>query len=144
MPKASKQTSTRDKSVLTDKQLVAANATLDNVPMPGRHTMTQAPKVQDFIKFHREELSSHLQIKRADVIAGMQEAIEMAKLAADPSSMIRGWSEIAKMLGLYAPEVKKLEVSATSRNIISKYEAMTDEELLSIVEGECTHVEVSH
>ncbi len=54
--------------------------------------------------------------------------------------MIRGWTEIGKMLGHYAPEVKKVELSMNQRALMNKYEAMSDEELMAgiVIEGECT------
>lgn len=88
----------------------------------------------------RSELSSATQITRADVIEGFMEAINIARLSADPASMIKGWSETAKVLGLYAPEVKKIEMSSNQKRLQSKYEAMTDEELIRIIEGEARDV----
>lgn len=123
------------KSVLTQRQEDHANAILSGEVVYGATETAKLPKVADFIATKRAELSTALQITRADAIEGMQDAVNMAKLAGDPMSMIRGWSEIAKMLGLYAPEVKKVELSLGARNIQSKYEAMTDEELLAIAEG---------
>lgn len=123
------------KSVLTQHQEELANGLLNGEKPPGASQAVKLPKVANFIATKRAELSSALQITRADAIEGMQDAVNMAKLAGDPMSMIRGWSEIAKMLGLYAPEVKKLELSMTARNLQSKYEAMSDEELLAIAEG---------
>ncbi len=123
------------KSVLTTRQLEVAEHMLDGTTDSTMGSTLATPKVREYVKGQRQELSTALQIKRADVVDGMMEAIDMAKLAADPMAMIRGWSEIAKMLGLYAPEVKKVEMSINGNNILSKYEAMTDEELIAIVEG---------
>ena len=94
---------------------------------------------------HRAELSSAAQIKRGDIVAGFMEAIDTARLAADPGSMIRGWVEIGKMLGLYAPEKVEVTMTVGQRNIQSKFEIMSDEDLLAIaegrlIEGECARV----
>jgi hypothetical protein len=75
------------------------------------------------------------QITRADVIDGFMEAINIARLAADPASMIKGWSETAKVLGLYAPEVKKIEMSMNQQRLQSKFESMSDADLVDIIEG---------
>lgn len=123
------------KSVLTQRQEDHANAILSGETVYGATETAKLPKVANFIAAKRTELSDALQITRADAIEGMRDAVNMAKLAGDPMSMIRGWSEIAKMLGLYAPEVKKVELSLGARNLQSKYEAMSDEELLAIAEG---------
>ena len=89
----------------------------------------------------RSELSSAAQITRADVIDGFMEAINIARLSADPTAMIKGWSETAKVLGLYAPEIKKIEMTSNQRRLQNKYEAMTDEELVRIIEGTATVVD---
>ena len=66
------------------------------------------------------------------------DAIQIARMNADPTAMIKGWSEVGKILGHYAPEVKKVELSVGQQRLQSKYEAMTDEELLEIAEGRVT------
>lgn len=106
----------------------------------GAQHALKVPEVQARIKEIREDLEDTVKIKRIDVINGFLDSIEMAKLAADPGSMIRGWTEIGKMLGHYAPEVKKVELSMNQRALMNKYEAMSDEELMAgiVIEGECT------
>jgi hypothetical protein len=46
-----------------------------------------------------------------------------------------GWSETAKVLGLYAPEVKKIEMSMNQQRLQSKFESMSDADLVDIIEG---------
>jgi phage I-like protein len=65
----------------------------------------------------------------------MLQAIGEAKMAADSMAQIRGWCEVAKMLGYYAPERKEVKLSATSAALSAKYEAMSDDELLAIANG---------
>ena len=105
---------------------------------PGKLRNNEA--VQSAIRAARDELSSATQISRADVIDGIMEAIGLARLAAEPATMIKGWSEVAKILGHYAPEVKKIEMSMGAKRLQSKYEAMTDQELLDIIDGTCVDV----
>ena len=110
-------------------------------PITSGNTIAKTDSVQRALAAARNELSSAAQITRADVIDGFMEAINMAKLSADPASMIKGWSETAKVLGLYAPEVKKLEISGSQKRLQSKYEAMSDMELLDIIEGRVKLIE---
>lgn len=93
--------------------------------------------IQRALREARDELSSAAQIRRADVIDGIMEGINMARLAADPATMIKGWTEVGKILGHYAPEVKKIEVTDNQKRLQSKFTAMTDEELLKVIEGQC-------
>ena len=97
--------------------------------------------MQQALKEARDELSSAAQISRADVLDGFMEAINLARLAADPQAMIKGWTEVGKMLGYYAPEVKKVEITDNQKRLQSKFEAMSDEELLRVIEGEAERVE---
>lgn len=149
MTKASKKQEkpARDDSVvLKPRKQVVADAILDGatvkeaaaaagVCLSSAEKMKGASDVKQYLVQNRAELSNALQLKRGDIIVGIMDAIETAKLIADPGSMIRGYAEIAKMLGLYAPEVKKVEISMTQRAIANKYEAMSDEDLLKIAEG---------
>ena len=104
----------------------------------GRIVKSEA--VQAALREARDELSSAAQISRADVLDGFMEAINLARLSADPQAMIKGWTEVGKMLGYYAPEVKKLEITDNQKRLQSKFEAMSDEDLLKVIEGEAVEV----
>jgi phage terminase small subunit len=81
------------------------------------------------------ELKRHLDISKSTVIRELRAAIGVAEGKMDAGSMIRAWCEIAKMLGLYAPETIKVAVTAESGALQAKFEAMTDEQLIEIAEG---------
>lgn len=152
-PKEKPITAERPKSiVLTERQDVFVDAMLKTgdryeaarqagyVDKDGRTQPSVAEKqknIQLALREARDELSSAAQISRADVIDGVLEAINMARLAADPATMVKGWTEIGKILGHYAPEVKKIEVTDNQKRLQSKFTAMTDEELLRVIEGQC-------
>lgn len=104
-------------------------------PLSCAKGVLKSESVQIALREARAELSSAAQITRADVIDGFMEAINVARLAADPASMIKGWSETAKVLGLYAPEVKKIEMSMNQQRLQSKFESMSDADLLDIIQG---------
>lgn len=130
-----------DATMLGADRVEAARAAGYSQPMGDGAKVEKTKAVQAALAAARSELSSATQITRADVIDGFMEAINIAKLAADPSAMIKGWSETAKVLGLYAPEVKKIEMSMNQKRLASKYEAMSDQELLDIIEGKCERLE---
>lgn len=148
-------TAERPKSiVLSEKQAVFVDRVLEGTngydaareagyarPHSAAATVYKTDAVKKALAEAREELSSASQIKRADVIDGIMEAINLARLAADPATMIKGWTEVGKILGHYAPEVKKLEITDNQKRLQSKYEAMTDEDLLKIIEGTAERVE---
>ena len=130
-----------DAKMLGKDNIAAARAAGYARPIAQGNAVEKTVAVQRALTAARDELSSASQITRADVIDGFMEAINMAKLAADPASMIKGWSETAKVLGLYAPEVKKLEISGSQKRLQSKYESMTDAELFDIIAGRVTAIE---
>lgn len=130
-----------DAKMLGKDNIDAARAAGYKNPIASGERVEKTAVVRQALSAARDELSSASQITRADVIDGFMEAINMAKLAADPASMIKGWSETAKVLGLYAPEVKKLEISGSQKRLQSKYESMTDAELFDIIAGRVTAIE---
>lgn len=110
-------------------------------PVAHAQNIEKSVNVQAALREARDELSSAAQIKRADVIDGIMEAINMARLAADPTAMIKGWTEVGKILGHYAPEVKRVEITDNQKRLQSKFEVMSDEELLRVIEGTAERVE---
>lgn len=145
MPSASKPKPERRKSKVLNEDIVEGilnGATQADVakmlgvaPSQVSKKIKTCDDVKEALTKARSELSTATQIRRADAIAGIMEAIEMAKLCADPASMIRGWSEIGKMLGFYAPEVKRIEVTNATGSLIKQYEQMSDEELYQLAHG---------
>jgi len=89
----------------------------------------------------REKLSDLTTIKRVDVIDGIMDGIAMARMQGDSANVIKGWSEVAKILGHYAPEVKRIELSANQQRVRSKFEALSDDELLAIQDASIIDVD---
>jgi len=75
------------------------------------------------------------QMSRRRVMDGMLEAIEMAKLMAEPATMIQGWKTIGQLCGYFAPVQHQVKVDVTGNVIIDKLNSMSDAELLKIISG---------
>lgn len=90
------------------------------------------PKIQAEIARARAEVQDATLLKRLDTINGILEAINMAKLISDPTAMIRGWVEIGKILGHYAPEVREIRITGDQQRVKNQLEGLTDEELFAI------------
>ncbi len=90
------------------------------------------PPVKKAITERFRHAEAHLKLNREIVLDGMMEAIEMAKIQADPEVMIQGWREVGRMCGYYAPEVKKIQMDVTHKRLMSQFETLSDEELLKI------------
>ena len=109
--------------------------------------IVKSPKVQAAIKYSYAKYAQAAQMTRKRVMDGMLEAIEMAKIQADAAVMVSGWREIGRMCGFYAPEVKKIDISITTKRVIDQLETLSDDDLLKMVEengetieGEATDV----
>lgn len=83
------------------------------------------------------------QMTREKVMNGFLEAIEMARIQADPKVMINGWTEIGRMCGYYAPELKRIDISLSAKRMVDKFETMSDEELLQYAEKQALTFEGS-
>lgn len=72
---------------------------------------------------------------REQVILHIQNAVDTAKVKGEPMTEIAGWREIAKLCGYYKePRRPNRIVSAKERRILDDIKAMSDEELLAVVD----------
>lgn len=83
----------------------------------------------------RSWLTDTTQITRLNTIEGIIDGIEMARMMGDPGNVIKGWCEIAKILGHYAPEKKQIDLTIHQQALRSKFEAMSDEQLMALSQG---------
>jgi len=95
----------------------------------------RSEKVRTEIAVARAEISNLTTLKRLDIVSGIMDGIGVARMTSDGGNMIRGWVEIGKFLGLAVPEVKKIELTINQARLRSHYEALSDEDLLRIAEG---------
>lgn len=106
--------------------------------------MMNIPKVQAEIARARQEIQDVTLLKRVDTINGILDGINMAKMMADPANVIKGWVEIGKILGHYAPEVKKIQLSTGEARLRNRMESLSDEDLYRIANGEIIEGELVH
>lgn len=149
MPRASKPTkpkAERQPSAVNPRHAIVANAIMeghresDALRAAGYHPSNAAnvirhEGVQELLAEARAEITDLTTIKRLDVLNMFLEAINMARTMADPANMINGADKIAKMMGYYAPEVKKIEHSLDHDALKTKFQQMTDEELMELAAG---------
>lgn len=143
----------REKSVVVeDKQKAFADAILegksqaDAARIAGYHPATahkvmRQENIQSYLAEARQEITDISTIKRMDVIEVILEAIDMARTLADPAQMINGADKMAKIMGFYAPETMKLEVTQNTAVLSQKYKQLSDEELFAIASGRAKVIE---
>lgn len=143
----------RKQSVLTAKEEAFKENLLDGksphqAALAAGYSGGMAPKSEDVrlaVAEARKELGETVQIKRADMIAVMLDAIEVARVLADPQAMIKGAAEVSKMLGFYEPETKRVELTGPQARTRTKLMTMSDEDLLGLIEdAEFTEVPRGH
>jgi hypothetical protein len=63
------------------------------------------------------------------------ESFDMAKLMAEPASMVSAAREIGKMCGYYEPVRVKMDMTVNGEVAVRQLNAMTDGELLKLITG---------
>lgn len=97
------------------------------------YRLDKMPNVQALVRQEQALYAEASQMDRKKVIDMQLEAFEMARVMAEPSSMVAAAREIGKICGLYEP--KKVEVNFNGRvqHEIHRFEAMSDAELLDVL-----------
>lgn len=103
-------------------------------PKSSFNTYVSNRKIQAALLKYREDYARSAGIKKADVINGMMEAINMGKSMSDPTAMVSGWREIGKLCGFYEPVRKELTISVQGQQNLTRLQSMSDEDLLALVE----------
>ena len=107
--------------------------------------LEKLPAISEAMAAERAKNARYAGVSRQDVIDGIKDAIDQAKLLAEPMAQIAGWREIAKICGHYAPEVKELRLTGSQEAKLREMQALTDDQLLelagNVIEGESTRVD---
>jgi hypothetical protein len=80
-------------------------------------------------------LAQELAITREGVVQGLLEAFEMAKTDRQPGAMISAMVALAKLLGFYAVETVRVELTPAQLAVRNRYQSMTDAELMAVMAG---------
>lgn len=92
------------------------------------------PKIQAAVAAERATYAIASGITKKMVVDGFIEAVDMARIKADPLVMIAGWREVGKLLGFYEPTKVAVSVSVGGQVLLSKMNTMSDAELLEQIE----------
>jgi phage terminase small subunit len=83
------------------------------------------------VALREREAERELEMTRQRVLAALAEAFELAKQKREPATMIAACRAVAQICGYYQTERHAVELSALGD--ASRFEAMTDDELLTIL-----------
>lgn len=109
--------------------------------------LLRSPEIQAYLAKEASAYTDAAGVDRKQIVDGMLEAIEMAKTMADPQTMLIGYRELSRLLGLQAPEKRQVEVNITGRVQVHQLEQLSDDELLKLMapvealEGEAVRLE---
>lgn len=101
------------------------------------HNATDMLKHAGITKYLNAERAKYVQasqMTKQKVMDGLLESIEMAKLMAEPATMVKGWSEIGKLCGYFEPTIHRVEVTNNSP-LLERLNQMTDAELLAAIQA---------
>lgn len=93
------------------------------------------PNLQAALAAKEAELAVRLNIDREAVLGGILQSISTAMGQGNPGQAIRGWVEVARILGLDKPEAARRVLNAEGELLRAKLEGMSDEELMAIATG---------
>ena len=82
------------------------------------------------IEYRRSQLVANM--SRRTVLNGMLKAVELAEDYGQPSSMITGWKEIARMCGYYEPERREILLSVGSKELLEQIQTLPKAKLLEL------------
>lgn len=81
----------------------------------------------------KRELRGVTHITKDDVVFGVRDAIDRARLLAEPATEIKGWETISKLLGYDAPSKIDVNVRETVEVIQKQVRALPDAELVRML-----------
>lgn len=106
---------------------VVRSASLAGLPIHGAYK----PHLQEARRLVAIELRGKAQFTREDVNAGIHDAIQRAQMLNEPSTEIKGWTEIARINGLDAPQRVDINVQTSVEVLQKTVRTMSDEEIMA-------------
>ncbi len=102
---------------------------------PHAQGLVRSETVRAELAAARRWLTDATQITRLDIIEGIIDGIELARHVGDAGNVIKGWVEVAKILGHAQPEIKVRNMTINQMHVRSKFESMSLEDLIAVSEG---------
>ncbi len=101
------------------------------------HSVLTRPHVIAAREDMQKSIRARVNITKEDIIEGMREAIDVARTIGDPSAMIRGWTEVARLTGHDKPtQINVNVVGMTASQARKMLRAASDVELAKLAKQE--------
>ena len=96
------------------------------------HYLLKKPHMVEARARFRDAARGNIDFTRDDVVAGFKDAIDQAKVLADPMAQIAGWREIAKIKGYDKQPQLVLNLHGTVEQFKKELQHMPTEQLLEL------------
>ncbi len=104
--------------------------------VPSPQTVLLKPHVVGAREQLRVQLRDRVNITREDVVRGLKDAIDDAKILADPMAQIAGWREIAKILGFDKTPNVSIHLTGGMADMTKQLQSMSLDELMKASGGD--------
>lgn len=98
------------------------------------YRMSRAPQAVALYNEEKRLFEAAAQMTRKQVMDGLLDGIEMAKLAGEPASVITGWKTIGQMCGYFEPRKVSVDVNVTGNATMQQMNKLSDAELLRVIQ----------
>ena len=114
---------------------VAAGFSVRGASVAGTR-MLRNVSVQEALQAHQSADAARLCLRREDVLAGLLEAAEMAKLMADPAGMVCAWKQVGLLMGYFSPERIKVDmnIDVAGRAELGRMNQLSVAQLLALIQ----------
>ena len=126
--------------MLAEGQSVAAVARrMDTTSLSIRKQIMRGP-VNAYLIELQKEMRQQSKTSRDDVLLGIRQTIQTATDSGDLPVQLKGWIELSKMLGYYAPDKKEVVIDDKS-GLLQQLSKLNQEDLLelagnSVIDGD--------
>lgn len=103
----------------------------------------EIPYVKETLLAYRDEMRKRFRITRDRAVEMLVEAYERAALMGNTRDMVAAVAELNKMHGHHEPKRIELELSGQTVRLTQQLQALSDQQLLEVIEGEVIE-ETSH
>ena len=111
---------------------IAANFSPKGASVAGNRMLRNA-RVQEALKARQKADATRLSLRREDVLAGLLEAVNVARRQQNPMVMVAGLRELGKLMGVYAVQTKRVELAVEGEGAMANLERLSDSELVKIM-----------
>lgn len=99
------------------------------------YRLIKMPNVLKIIDAERRAFEEENAMSRKKVMDMLLESYDMAKLSAEPASMVSAAREIGKLCGYYEPRKVQVDVNVQGSIAMGRLNALSDAELLKLIES---------